>query len=37
MQRKISNADARFEITWDQLGVAHGWAQTVADAYRGMG
>jgi penicillin amidase len=37
MQRKISNADASFEITWDQLGVAHVWAQTVADAYRGMG
>ena len=37
MHRKISNADASFEITLDQLGVAHVWAQTVADAYRGMG
>ena len=37
MQRKIANADAAFEITWDRLGVAHVWAQTVADAYRGMG
>ena len=37
MQRKIANADAAFEITWDRLGVAHVWATTVADAYRGMG
>ena len=35
MQRKIAAADAAFEITWDRLGVAHVWAQTVADAYRG--
>ena len=37
MQRKIPSADASFEISWDNLGVAHVWAQTVADAYRGMG
>ncbi|HCY05432.1 MAG TPA: hypothetical protein DHU16_08245, partial [Gammaproteobacteria bacterium] len=37
MQRKIPSADASFEISWDKLGVAHVWAQTVADAYRGMG
>ena len=30
MQRKIANADAAFEITWDRLGVAHVWAQTVS-------
>jgi penicillin amidase len=37
MQRKIAAADAALEITWDRLGVAHVWARTVADAYRGMG
>ena len=37
MQRLISGADAPFEISWDKLGVAHVWAETVADAYRGMG
>ena len=37
MQRRVSGSDAPFEITWDRLGVAHVWAETVADAYRGMG
>ena len=33
----ISGADAPFDIVWDQIGVAHVYADTVADAYRGMG
>ena len=37
MQRVIKGVDAGFELSWDNLGVAHVWAQTVADAYRGMG
>ena len=37
MQRKIPGADAPFDIIWDDIGVAHVYATTVADAYRGMG
>ena len=37
MQKRVPGADAPFEISWDNLGVAHVWAQTIADAYRGMG
>ena len=37
MKCRIVGADAPFEIVWDKLGVAHVWASTVADAYRGMG
>jgi penicillin amidase len=36
-QRKISSADAGIEIVWDEIGVAHVYASTIADAYRGMG
>ena len=35
MQRKLLTVPLlRY---WDRLGVAHVWAQTIADAYRGMG
>ena len=37
MKRKVAGSDGPFEIVWDKLGVAHVWASTVADAYRGMG
>ncbi|MDP6377392.1 MAG: penicillin acylase family protein [Pseudomonadales bacterium] len=37
MQHRIADADAPFEIVWDDIGVAHVFASTVADAYRGMG
>ena len=37
MPQKIPNADAPFDIVWDDIGVAHVYAKTVADAYRGMG
>jgi len=37
LKGKVAGADAPFEIVWDKLGVAHVWADTVADAYRGMG
>ena len=37
MLKRVPGADAPFDISWDNLGVAHVWAQTVADAYRGMG
>ena len=37
MKRKVLGSDGPFEIIWDKLGVAHVWADTVADAYRGMG
>ena len=33
----IENADQPFEIHWDNNGIAHVHAGTVADAYRGMG
>lgn len=33
----IEGADAPFDILWDDTGVAHVYATTVADAYRGMG
>ncbi|MFV2089776.1 MAG: penicillin acylase family protein, partial [Pseudomonadales bacterium] len=33
----IDNADQPFEIHWDNHGIAHVYAATVADAYRGMG
>ncbi len=34
---RLSGADAAFDIVWDDSGVAHVYATTVADAYRGMG
>lgn len=37
MQHRVEGADAPFEIVWDSLGVAHVYASSVADAYRGMG
>ena len=37
MKFRIAGADAPFEIIWDKIGVAHVWASTTADAYRGMG
>ena len=37
MKRQVAGSDGPFEIIWDKLGVAHVWADTVADAYRGMG
>ena len=37
MQHKVEGADAPFDIVWDSLGVAHVYATSVADAYRGMG
>ncbi|MEM8768579.1 MAG: penicillin acylase family protein, partial [Pseudomonadota bacterium] len=33
----LAGADAPFDIVWDEIGVAHVYATTVADAYRGMG
>ena len=37
MRTRIPTADAPFDIVWDDIGVAHVYATTVADAYRGMG
>ena len=37
MKKKIAGSDAPFEIVWDKLGIPHVYANTVADAYRGMG
>ena len=37
MKKKLTEADKPFEIVWDKLGIAHVFASTVADAYRGMG
>ena len=37
LEATIPEADAPFDIVWDDLGVAHVYAATVADAYRGMG
>ena len=37
MQRTLPGADAPFDIVWDDIGVAHVYASTVADTYRGMG
>ena len=37
MRHRIVGAEAPFDIVWDSLGVAHVYAETVADAYRGMG
>ena len=34
---KLTGADAPFDIVWDDIGIAHVYAETVADAYRGMG
>lgn len=34
---KIDGADQAFDIYWDKSGIAHVYAATVADAYRGMG
>ena len=37
MKHKILEADTPFEIVWDKLGIPHVYANSVADAYRGMG
>ena len=37
MTIKVPGADAAFDIVWDQTGIPHVYAETVADAYRGMG
>jgi penicillin G amidase len=37
MNKQLPGADAAFDIVWDELGIAHVYAQTIADAYRGMG
>ena len=37
MQHRIAGIEAPFDIVWDSLGVAHVYAGSVADAYRGMG
>ncbi len=37
INRTLTGADAPFDIVWDEIGVAHVYATTVADAYRGMG
>ena len=34
---KIPNCDGAFDICWDDLGIPHVYASTVADAFRGMG
>ncbi len=34
---RIPRCDAPFEICWDDLGIPHVFASTVADAFRGMG
>ena len=34
---QIEGAEAPFDILWDDTGVAHVYASSVADAYRGMG
>lgn len=34
---RIDGADQPFEIYWDKSGIAHVYAATIADAYRGMG
>ena len=36
-QHRIAAAEAPFDIVWDDIGVAHVFAESVADAYRGMG
>lgn len=36
-QVEVENADQPFEIHWDREGIPHIYAQTIADAYRGMG
>ncbi len=36
-QLDIPNCDGTFEICWDDLGIPHVYASTVADAFRGMG
>ena len=33
----IPNCDGVFDIVWDDLGIPHVYASTVADAFRGMG
>ena len=37
MKHHIPGADAQLEVTWDKNGIAHIFATSVADAYRGMG
>jgi penicillin amidase len=37
MKTKVSGAEAPFDICWDKQGIAHVFAESVADAYRGMG
>jgi acyl-homoserine lactone acylase PvdQ len=34
---RIHDADQAFDIYWDSNGIAHVYAATIADAYRGMG
>ena len=36
-QLAVPNCDGTFEICWDDLGIPHVYASTVADAFRGMG
>ena len=33
----IPNCDGAFDICWDEIGIPHVYASTVADAFRGMG
>ena len=37
MKFKVAEADSPFEIVWDKIGIPHVYAQTIEDAYRGMG
>lgn len=37
MRFAIDAADGSFDIVWDNIGLPHVYAETVADAYRGMG
>ncbi|MEM7221145.1 MAG: penicillin acylase family protein [Pseudomonadota bacterium] len=36
-RHRIAGAEAPLDIVWDDIGVAHVYAQSKADAYRGMG
>lgn len=37
MEHRIAGLDGSLEIVWDEIGIAHVYAENVADAYRGMG
>lgn len=37
MSTQMNSADASFDICWDDIGIPHIFATTVADAFRGMG